>query len=299
MLSLTRFLQQQAEAQNDGECDTQVEQLVQRVSEAVLIGDRREALQHLRDLLASSAKAQLAFGAVGFPAMLQVVREREDLEMVQLALESLAAAVGGGGSGAGDASGGQVSGQGLRCRASPSFLEGVASNIYSSSATQWLALPATNVAETLRCLLAARPQAAAINAQQLVRTPEGLPLLLSLLGQEPAGLGDFYARYHTLQVLKGLVATAPHQLQEVRGWLCWCAAGSGYIRQICSAMGFWGQLAALEHEKQQYQPHAAPGSHTPFALPFPPLSTLAGHPGRPPGRDPPDGPAGRAGGAAQ
>lgn len=108
MLSLTKFLQQGA-AQDDGECDTQVELLVQRVSEAVLIGDRREALKHLKDLLASSAKAQLAFGAVGFPTMLQVVREREDLEMVQLALESLAVAVGGG-SGGGTASGSQVGG---------------------------------------------------------------------------------------------------------------------------------------------------------------------------------------------
>lgn len=59
------------------------------------------------------------------------------------------------------------------------------------------------------------PQAAAINAQQLARAPDGLPLLLSLLEPEPAGLSDFYARYHTLQVLKGLVAAAPLALQQV------------------------------------------------------------------------------------
>ena len=59
------------------------------------------------------------------------------------------------------------------------------------------------------------PQAAAINAQQLARAPDGLPLLLSLLEPEPAGLADFYARYHTLQVLKGLVAAAPLALQQV------------------------------------------------------------------------------------
>lgn len=63
------------------------------------------------------------------------------------------------------------------------------------------------------------PQAAAINAQQLARSPEGLPLLLSLLEPEPSGLADFYARYHALQVLKGLVAAAPLALQQVgAGW---------------------------------------------------------------------------------
>ena len=56
-----------------------------------------------------------------------------------------------------------------------------------------------------------------MNAQQLARTPDGLPLLLSLLEAEPAGMADFYARYHALQVLKGLSAAAPLQLQEVRG----------------------------------------------------------------------------------
>ena len=92
------------------------------------------------------------------------------------------------------------------------------------------------------CLaLAAHPQAAAINAQQLVRTQEGLPLLLSLLEQEPAGLGNFYARYHTLQVLKGLVATAPRQLQEVRGWVGGRGAGNGHTRQnlLCNGPWLW------------------------------------------------------------
>lgn len=73
------------------------------------------------------------------------------------------------------------------------------------------------------------PQAAAINAQQLARSPEGLPLLLSLLEPEPAGLSDFYARYHTLQVLKGLVAAAPLALQQVG------SGGVGYV----SLRGRW------------------------------------------------------------
>ncbi|PSC74328.1 Arginine deiminase [Micractinium conductrix] len=152
-----------AQAEDDrGEHDERlVEQLVQRVSEAVLLADRREALQQLRDLLAGpGGRARHAFGSVGLPVALQVVRDREDLEMVQLALECLAAALG--------------SGEGT----------------------------------------AAVDEAAAVNAQTLARTPEALPLLLSLLEAAPAGLGDFYARYHTLQVIKGLAAAAPSQLQE-------------------------------------------------------------------------------------
>ncbi|KAL4452662.1 hypothetical protein ABPG75_008324 [Micractinium tetrahymenae] len=167
MLAFQRFLQQQAAAaaaeEEEHEYDVLVEQLVQRVAEAVLVGDRREALQQLRDLLtgSSGAKAQHAFGTVGFPVMLHQVRERGegDAEMLQLALESLAAAVGGG--------------------------EGGATG-----------------------------EAAAINAQQLARTPEALPLLLALLEQGAGGVADFYARYHTLQVIKGLAASAPRQLQE-------------------------------------------------------------------------------------
>lgn len=58
-------------------------------------------------------------------------------------------------------------------------------------------------------------QAAAINAQQLARMPEALPLLLALLEQGPGGVSDFYARYHTLQIIRGLAAMAPRQLQEV------------------------------------------------------------------------------------
>lgn len=46
--------------------------------------------------------------------------------------------------------------------------------------------------------------------------PDAMPLLLNLLEQGPAGVPDFYARYYTLQVLKGLASAAPHHLQEVR-----------------------------------------------------------------------------------
>lgn len=107
-----RFLQQ---ASDDGAADravaAQVEQLVARVAEAVVLQDRRDALAQLRDLLTSGGggAAAAAFGAAGFPLALGIVRDREDRELVQLALESLSAAVGGGTDGGGtDAAASQV-----------------------------------------------------------------------------------------------------------------------------------------------------------------------------------------------
>lgn len=94
-----RFLQQQAARDSDDDDEhynRRVEQLVSRAAEAVLLPDRRAALQELKDLLVGNPRAQMAFGSCGFPMALSVVRDREDLESVQLALESLAAAVGGG-----------------------------------------------------------------------------------------------------------------------------------------------------------------------------------------------------------
>ena len=101
MLSLGRFLQHAA-GEDEVDQGALVERLVQRAAEAVLLPDRRAALQELRDLLATGdARAQAAFGAAGLPVALGVVRDREDLESVQLALEALAAAVGGGEHGGG------------------------------------------------------------------------------------------------------------------------------------------------------------------------------------------------------
>jgi hypothetical protein len=120
---LRRFLQQASG--DDGAADraiaAQVEQLVARVAEAVVLQDRRDALAQLRDLLAGGGggTAAAAFGAAAFPLALGIVRDREDRELVQLALESLAAAVGGGDdSGSSDAAAAQVS-AGLTGRSSP------------------------------------------------------------------------------------------------------------------------------------------------------------------------------------
>lgn len=92
MKAFSRFL---AQTEPDGTATELLEKLVQRLCEAVVLQDRRDALQQLRDLLVANTKeeALLAFGSVGVPTMLQVVTDREDLEMVQLALESLAASV--------------------------------------------------------------------------------------------------------------------------------------------------------------------------------------------------------------
>lgn len=96
-------------------------------------------------------------------------------------------------------------------------------------------------------------QAAVINAQQLARTPEALPLLLALLEQGPGGVGDFYARYHALQVIRGLAAMAPRQLQEVGAGGC-CPAGAagmsagavGWDAVVGRHLGVEGLLVALQ-----------------------------------------------------
>ena len=95
MKAFQRFLTQQAE-RAEAQYDGLVEGLLQRVSESVLVGDRREALAELRDLLADAPRAQAAFGTLGFPVVAHVVRERDDIEMVRSAVECMNLAVGGG-----------------------------------------------------------------------------------------------------------------------------------------------------------------------------------------------------------
>ncbi len=55
-----------------------------------------------------------------------------------------------------------------------------------------------------------------MNAEQLLRSAECVPMLLSLLDDEPLGMPDFYVRFYTLDVLKGLLAANAQLLQEVR-----------------------------------------------------------------------------------
>ncbi|KAL3498889.1 hypothetical protein ACH5RR_041621 [Cinchona calisaya] len=62
--------------------DSYVEHLLDRISNGVLAEDRRNAMVELESVVSESRAAQLAFGAMGFPVVLSVLKEeRDDLEM--------------------------------------------------------------------------------------------------------------------------------------------------------------------------------------------------------------------------
>lgn len=70
--------------------DSGVERLLDRISNGVLADDRRAAISELQAVVAESGSAQLAFGAMGFPVLMSVLKEeRDDVEMVRGALETL------------------------------------------------------------------------------------------------------------------------------------------------------------------------------------------------------------------
>nr|XP_023912419.1 golgin candidate 6-like [Quercus suber] len=74
--------------------DSYVERLLDRISNGKLAEDRRSAMIELQAIVAESRGAQLAFGAMGFPIMLAVLKEeRDDVEMVRGALETLVGAL--------------------------------------------------------------------------------------------------------------------------------------------------------------------------------------------------------------
>ncbi|KAK3020228.1 hypothetical protein RJ639_046860 [Escallonia herrerae] len=81
------------ESSNSSE-DSYVERLLDRISNGVLAEDRRSAMAELQSVVAESRAAQLAFGAMGFPVLLSVLKdERDDVEMVRGALETLVSAL--------------------------------------------------------------------------------------------------------------------------------------------------------------------------------------------------------------
>lgn len=100
MLALSRFLEAQRQQQQQeaiAAAAAQVDALLQRVAESALADDRREALNQLRDLLAESADARAAFGSVGLPLVVALVRDaHDDVDQRRTALECLGAAVGSG-----------------------------------------------------------------------------------------------------------------------------------------------------------------------------------------------------------
>lgn len=74
-------------ASND---DSYVERLLDRINNGTQPEDRRMALVELQSVVAENHAAQLAFGAMGFPVLLSVLKEeRDDVEMIRGALETL------------------------------------------------------------------------------------------------------------------------------------------------------------------------------------------------------------------
>ncbi|KAI3501335.1 hypothetical protein L1887_29201 [Cichorium endivia] len=73
--------------------DSYVERLLDCISNGQLPDDRRNAMAELQSVVAESHAAQLAFGEMGFPVLLGVLRERDDVEMVRGALETLVSAL--------------------------------------------------------------------------------------------------------------------------------------------------------------------------------------------------------------
>ncbi|CAJ1792502.1 unnamed protein product [Sphenostylis stenocarpa] len=80
--------------ENSSSEDSYVERLLDRISNGKLAEDRRNAITELQAIVSESQAAQLAFGAMGFPVLLSVLREeRDDVEMVRGALETLVSAL--------------------------------------------------------------------------------------------------------------------------------------------------------------------------------------------------------------
>ncbi|KAD3641359.1 hypothetical protein E3N88_30583 [Mikania micrantha] len=73
--------------------DSYIERLLNCISNGKLAEDRRNAMAELQSVVAESNAAQLAFGEMGFPILLGVLRERDDVEMVRGALETLVSAL--------------------------------------------------------------------------------------------------------------------------------------------------------------------------------------------------------------
>ena len=58
-------------------------------------------------------------------------------------------------------------------------------------------------------------QPAALNAELFSSGKNNIEMLLGLLDDEPAGVSDFYVRYHTVQLLTALATVSSYRIQEV------------------------------------------------------------------------------------
>ena len=65
-------------------------------------------------------------------------------------------------------------------------------------------------------------QSGAINADLFSKGTGNTGLLLGLLAEEPAGVADFYVRYHTVQLLTALAAASSYRVQEVHTQATFC-----------------------------------------------------------------------------
>lgn len=80
--------------ENSSNEDRYVERLLDRINNGKLPDDRRNAITELQAVVSENKAFQLAFGAMGFPIMLGVLKEeRNDVEMVRGALETLVSAL--------------------------------------------------------------------------------------------------------------------------------------------------------------------------------------------------------------
>lgn len=80
--------------ENSSNEDRYVERLLDRISNGKLPDDRRNAITELQAVVSENKAFQLAFGAMGLPIMLGVLKEeRHDVEMVRGALETLVSAL--------------------------------------------------------------------------------------------------------------------------------------------------------------------------------------------------------------
>ncbi|KAF1890861.1 hypothetical protein Lal_00037432 [Lupinus albus] len=80
--------------ENSSNADSYVERLLDRISNGKLEEDRRNAITELQAVVSESQASQLAIGAMGFPIMLSILKEeRDDVEMVRGALETLVSAL--------------------------------------------------------------------------------------------------------------------------------------------------------------------------------------------------------------
>ncbi|KAK7381438.1 hypothetical protein VNO78_34128 [Psophocarpus tetragonolobus] len=81
-------------SENSSNEDRYVERLLDRISNGKLQEDRRNAITELQAVVSESQAFQLAFGAMGFPIMLSVLKEEhDDVEMVRGVLETLVSAL--------------------------------------------------------------------------------------------------------------------------------------------------------------------------------------------------------------